>query len=189
MSADILSAGGRYADGKLPSNVSLGANTVVSGSLAFTRFRSRRDDALVVGAGCTIDNVQFALGHDARLAIGDYCYLTNVVLLAELEVVIGSYVIIGWNATIADTDFHPIEPAQRVADAVALSPLAAGRERPPIERRRIVIEDDVWIGPNAAVLKGVTIGQGAWVEPGAVVTRNVRAGTRVRGNPAREVGA
>ena len=43
---------------------------------------------------------------------------TNAVLLCELELRIGSYVVIGWNTVIADTDFHPLSPAERIADAV-----------------------------------------------------------------------
>lgn len=186
MTAEGAIEQGRYGGGPLPTNVVLSEGTLVTGERAFKRFHSRRTPALVIGRNCTIDNVQFALGEEATVAIGDHCYLSNVVMLAELEVVIGSYVVIGWNATIADTDFHPIAPAERIADAIALSPLSEGRDRPPIERRRVVIEDDVWIGPNAAVLKGVTIGQGAWIEPGSVVTRDVRPGSRVLGNPAHE---
>ena len=102
-----------------------------------------------------MDGVHFAVGEEGRVEIGDYCYFTNAVLLCELELRIGSYVVIGWNATIADTDFHPIAPAERIADAIACSPLAAraGRGR-QIARRPVVIEDDVWIGPNATILKG-----------------------------------
>jgi acetyltransferase-like isoleucine patch superfamily enzyme len=48
-----------------------------------------------------------------------------------------------------------------------------------------VVGDDVWIGWNATILKGVTIGAGAVVEPGAVVTRDVPPGAIVGGNPAR----
>jgi len=94
-------------------------------------------------------------------------------------------VVIGWNATIADTDFHPIAPADRIADAIACSPLAAGRPRPPIARRAVVIEDDVWIGPNATILKGVRLGRGSWIEPGALVVHDTLPGSRVGGNPAR----
>src|SRR5437899_6273884 len=54
---------------------------------------------------------------------------------SDLELRIGNYVIIGWNATIADTDFHPIAPAERIADAMACSPLAQGRQRPEIDRK------------------------------------------------------
>jgi acetyltransferase-like isoleucine patch superfamily enzyme len=53
--------------------------------------------------------------------------------------------------------------------------------------RPVVIEDDVWIGWNATILKGVRVGAGAVVEPGAVVTRDVPPGARVAGNPARRV--
>jgi acetyltransferase-like isoleucine patch superfamily enzyme len=135
-----------------------------------------------------MEDVHFAVGADGRIRIGDYCYLTSVVLLSELELVIGNYVVIGFNTTIADTDFHPIAPAERIADAIALSPLGRGAARPPIGRERVTIGDDVWIGPNTTILKGVDIGNGALIEPGTVITRDVPAGSRVMGNPAQVVG-
>jgi acetyltransferase-like isoleucine patch superfamily enzyme len=179
---------GRWAVGALPPRVRLGPGSLITGELAFKRLHSRLDPALVIGAHCTMDGVHFAIGEAGRITIGDYCCFTNVVLLAELEVCIGSYVVIGWNTTIADTDFHPVSPAERVADAIACSPLGAGRPRPVIPRQPVVIGDDVWIGPNAAILKGVRIGSGSFVEPGAVVTRDVPPDSRVLGNPARIVG-
>ena len=175
---------GKWQHGTVPENVVLGPNTVITGDLAFKRFHSRLPDALRIGAHGTMDGVHFDLGENARVAIGDYCYFTNVVLLCELEVRIGNYVVIGWNTTLADSDFHPIAPALRVADAFACSPLGKGRPRPPVACKAIVIEDDVWIGPNATVLKGVRIGAGAWIEPGSMVTRDVPTRTRVMGNPA-----
>ena len=160
---------------------------MITGDLAFKRFHATQGDALVMGAHCTMDGVHFDLGPSGRMRIGDYCYFTNAVLLCELEIVIGNYVLIGWNTTITDTDFHPIAPAERVADAIACSPLGKGRARPAIARKAVVIEDDAWIGPNVAILKGVRIGAGAVVEPGSVVTRDVPAGARVMGNPAQPV--
>ena len=97
---------------------------------------SRRMPALVIGAHCTMDGVQFALGEDGVVEIGDYCYFTNAVLLCELELRIGNYVVIGWNATIADTDFHPIGPGASASPTPSpCSPLGQGRPRPPIARR------------------------------------------------------
>jgi acetyltransferase-like isoleucine patch superfamily enzyme len=184
---DAVRVPGRWDLGDPPANVKLGANSLVTGDLAFKRFNSRRADALALGAHCTMDGVHFNVGAEGRIAIGDYCYFTNVVLLCEMEISIGSYVVIGWNTTLADTDFHPIAPAERIADALSQSPIHKGRPRPQIAKRPIVIGDDVWIGPAATILKGVTIGAGAWIEPGAMVTRDVPAGARVIGNPARRV--
>jgi acetyltransferase-like isoleucine patch superfamily enzyme len=177
-----------WAEGKLPANVRVGPSSVIAGAYAFKRFRSRLNPALVIGSHCTMDGTHFALGEQGCVEIGDYCYFTNAVLLCEERLEIGNYVVIGWNATIADTDFHPLDPAARVADAIACSPLGKGRPRPPIARQRVIIEDDVWIGPNAAILKGVRVGAGALVEAGALVTRDVPAGMRVVGNPAQIVG-
>jgi acetyltransferase-like isoleucine patch superfamily enzyme len=175
---------GRWAHGALPANVQAGENTLISADYAFKRFRTREPGALVIGAHCTMDGVHFALGEKGRMTIGDYCYFTNAVLLCELEVRVGNYVMIGWNATIADSDFHPIAPAERIADAVACSPLATSRQRPAIAMKAVVIEDDVWIGPNATILKGVRIGAGAFIEAGSLVTKDIPPGATVIGNPA-----
>src|SRR2546423_4564416 len=106
---------GRWAEGTPPPNVRLGVNTLVTGNLAFKRFHSKEVNALVIGAHGTMDGVHFDLGEKARIVIGDYCYFTNAVLLCELELRIGSYVVIGWNTTIAVSDFHPLAPAERIA--------------------------------------------------------------------------
>jgi acetyltransferase-like isoleucine patch superfamily enzyme len=177
-----------WTHGVLPANVRLGANSLLTADYAFKRFLSQVNPGLVIGANCTLDGVHFAIGREGRVSIGDYCFFTNAVLLCELELCIGNYVVIGWNATIADTDFHPLAPAERVADAIACSPLGKGRSRPPIARERVTIGDDVWIGPNATILKGVTIGAGAFIEAGSLVTRDVPPGARVLGNPAQIIG-
>ena len=54
-----------------------------------------------------------------------------------------------------------------------------------ISTNPVTIEDDVWIGANAVILPGVTIGQHAVVAAGAVVTADVPANTVVGGVPAR----
>jgi acetyltransferase-like isoleucine patch superfamily enzyme len=188
MTADATLPPGRWADGDLPPNVRVGPDSLLSGDYAFKRFRGRLDTALVVGAHCTMDGVHFAVGEEGHIEIGDYCYFTNAVLLCEVELRFGRYVVMGWNATVADSDFHPLAPAERIADAVACSPLGRGRPRPKVERRPVTVEDDVWIGPNATLLKGVRVGAGAFIEAGALVTHDVPPRARVVGNPARVVG-
>ena len=175
--------------GPLPVGVCAGQNTRIHGSAAFRRFRGQSAQALVIGANATMDGVQFSVGPGGRIRIGDYCCFTAAVLMCELSISIGNYVLIGWNTVIADSDFHPLAPAQRIADAVACSPAGSGQVRPLVESVAVIIEDDVWIGPNATIFKGVHVGRGAWIGPGSVVTRDIPADTRVAGNPARPMEA
>lgn len=171
-------------DPQPPANVRLGQDSRITGPDAFKRYFSQREIGLSLGERSWADGAKFAVGPAGIVAIGSDCYLNDCVLLAELEIRIGDHVMIGWNTTISDSDFHPIAPAERIQDAIALSPLSQGAPRPPIARRPVIIGDDVFIGPACTVLKGVTIGAGAYIEPGSVVTRDVPAGAHMRGNPA-----
>jgi acetyltransferase-like isoleucine patch superfamily enzyme len=177
----------------LPPNVRAASSSVITGDyitgdLVFKRFRSTRDPALVIGTRSVMDGVLFNLGKDGFIEIGDDCCFRDAYLICEGEIRVGHRVFIGWHATIVDCDFHPLDTSERIKDAIALSPVGEGVERPAILSRRVVIEDDVWIGPNATILKGVCIGAGAVVSPGAVVTRDVAPGSKVIGNPATEIG-
>jgi acetyltransferase-like isoleucine patch superfamily enzyme len=173
-------------DPPLPPNVRLARDARISGPNAFKRFVSRREIAITIGARSHADGVHFAIGAGGYVAIGEDCYLNDCILLVEEEIRIGNRVMIGWGATIADSDFHPTAPSERAQDAIAL---AEGRARPTIPSRPVRVADDVYIGPACTILKGVAIGEGAYVEPGSVVTRDVPARAHVRGNPAVPVSA
>lgn len=54
-----------------------------------------------------------------------------------------------------------------------------------ISKGDIIVQDDVWIGRNAIILSGVTIGQGAVIGAGSVVTKSVPPYAIVAGNPAK----
>jgi UDP-3-O-[3-hydroxymyristoyl] glucosamine N-acyltransferase len=189
MNSSDNAAPGRWTHGKLPANVLVGQGTLitgdyVSGDQTFKRFRSQLDPGLIIGQHCVIDGVCFNVGQSGRIVIGDACRLQDAFLICESELRIGSRVLIGWRATIVDSDFHPLDPELRIKDNLALSPGGDLNQRPPFVSKAVVIGDDVYIGPSAVILKGVHIGRGAFVEPGAVVTRDVPAGARVLGNPA-----
>jgi acetyltransferase-like isoleucine patch superfamily enzyme len=55
-------------------------------------------------------------------------------------------------------------------------------------RKKVVIESDVWIGPNATILKGVRIGAGSFIEAGALIVSDIPPRSRVLGNPAQVIG-
>ena len=165
---------------QLPENARFGEGTQFRGSRLFKRFFSTLDDALICGASCVFENAQFALGENARMRIGSHCFFTSAVLLCEQEMVFGDRVMVAWNVTISDPDFHPLDPAQRMQDAIACSPMPGDITRPTIGSGAVVIEDDVWVGHGATILKGVTIGAGSFIEPGAVCSATRRVSSRRR---------
>jgi maltose O-acetyltransferase len=57
----------------------------------------------------------------------------------------------------------------------------------PIIKKRVIIEDDAWIGSGAIILPGIRIGRGAVIGAGSVVTKNVTPLAIVVGNPARVI--
>ncbi len=114
----------------------------------------------VFSAGCRLG----VMSH-AELTLGNgYCnYDSKIYCFERIE--IGNNVIISENVMIRDSDNHAIN----------------GRKK----SSPIIIEDDVWIGARAIILKGVTIGKGSVVAAGAVVTRDVPPYSLVGGVPAK----
>lgn len=116
------------------------------------------------------------LTKDARIILGNNVGMSGVSIAARNEVVVGSDVLIGSGAIITDSDAHGIDPNTRFDPAAHIG--AA-----PIK-----IEDRVFIGARAIILKGVTINYGAVIGAGAVVSRDVPAYAIVAGNPAKLIG-
>ena len=112
----------------------------------------------------------------AVLEIGDDFGMTGGSICAAHHITIGDRVTVGANTNILDTDFHPLDHNQRRRD-----PQAA-------RSASVVIEDDVFIGMNCLILKGVRVSRGSVVGAGSVVTRDVPAGAIVAGNPVQVVG-
>jgi acetyltransferase-like isoleucine patch superfamily enzyme len=122
--------------------------------------------------------VSYKANPNPTIVIGDdvtFGYATE--LSCADKIIIGNRVLIAHFVSIYDNNNHPIDPAARARNM----PIGKGDFAP------IVIEDDVWIGGHAAILKGVTVGRGSVVAMGAVVTKNVPPMTVVAGNPARVI--
>ncbi|MEY2541182.1 MAG: hypothetical protein QOI22_784 [Verrucomicrobiota bacterium] len=170
----------------IPSNVQFGEGFYCESAQIFRHLRSKQSDAVVIGkhvscyAGCS-----FAIGEKGHCTIGDFTLVNGALIMAEDKIDIGSHCLISWNVGIADSDFHPLAPAQRLIDAQALAPFFKDRPpRPELKTAPVIIQDNVWIGMNATILKGVTIGENSVVAAGAVVTKSVPPNTVVAGNPA-----
>jgi hypothetical protein len=185
---DVRTVTGEWDYGALPANVRLGEGCWIERPESFERFRSTREPGVVLGDGTQVFGwTIFSVEPTGRVAVGEGSVLVGAVFMAQEEITLGRAVVVSYQVTIADADFHPRDPVARRRDAIASAPYAGGLERPQIDSAPVHIADGAWIGIGAIVLKGVRIGANARVQAGAVVTRDVPAGATVAGNPARVV--
>jgi acetyltransferase-like isoleucine patch superfamily enzyme len=177
---------GDWWKGPIPANIEFGEGFYCESAQMFRFLRSTKQRAIVFGnhvscyAGCS-----FSVGDAAHVTVGDFTLLNGALVMAEDMIEIGSHCLISWNVGIADSDFHPLPPAQRLIDAQALAPYFKDRPpRPKLKTAPVIIGNNVWIGMNAVILKGVTVGENSVVAAGSVVTKSVEANVVVAGNPA-----
>lgn len=168
----------------VPVNIQVGENCVIDSSYCFKKYFSELPVGLKLGNNVTLQSPALAAEKNACIQIGDYSFIGSATLAANNKIIIGNYVYIAGGVTIVDTDFHPIDPAERLKDTIAISTVGDKLRRPQFESAPVIIEDDVWIGFNATILKGVTIGRGSIIQPGSVVLKNVPPRSLVTGNPA-----
>ena len=101
--------------------------------------------------------IHFAYG--CNTTVGDHFYSNfNLTIVDDVSVTIGNCVMCAPNVTISTTG-HPVHPYYRTRGAHFSLP--------------IVIEDNVWIGANVAIMPGVTIGKNSVIGAGSVVTRDI----------------
>jgi acetyltransferase-like isoleucine patch superfamily enzyme len=147
-----------------------GASIVLGDRVAL---RSRAANNPLIARPCTLA----ALRDGAVIEIGSDVGMSGVTLVATTEIKVGPRTLIGAEAMILDSDFHPLDPLQRRVHQTA------GAKSAPV-----CIGSDVFISARAIILKGVTVGDGAVIAAGAVVSKDVAPGDIVAGNPARTVG-
>ncbi|QHT69802.1 acyltransferase [Rhodocytophaga rosea] len=114
-----------------------------------------------------------ALTKESQLTIGNDVGISGGGICVMKEVIIGNNVMLGANAFITDTDFHPIAPQNRRYNYE------------DIQSRKVVIEDNVFIGMNSVVLKGVTIGENSVIGAGSIVAKDVPPNQIWAGSPAK----
>lgn len=173
-----------WCDFPIPENIEVGNNTMIDSSYCFEKFFSKIMVGLKLGNNVTIQKTNLATELNGYIEVGDCSFISCATIVAYNSIIIGRYAFIGIGVTIVDTDFHPLDAAGRLRDTIAISPVGDKSKRPEFVSMPVVIEDDVWIGFNATILKGVRIGKGSVIQPGAVVSRDVLAGSVMEGNPA-----
>lgn len=123
--------------------------------------------------GCSFSGI-------GNISVGDHVYfgVGTRVLTTQAQLKIGSYVMFGPGVTIITGD-HRMDVLGKYMTQLT------DADKLPENDMDVVIEDDVWVGANATILKGVTIGCGSVIAAGSLVTKSCPPYSLVGGVPAK----
>ena len=126
-----------------------------------------------IPAGCTFSGLE-------NIFVGNNVIFgcNTRILTTKAKLIIGNHVMFGPGVTIV-TGNHRTDVLGKYMCAIT------DADKRPEDDQDIIIKDDVWIGSNAIILKGVTIGQGSIIAAGAVVTKSFPPYSIIGGNPAK----
>lgn len=132
-------------------------------------FRSRKNSNLIgINRPCSLSTM--TSNYKAIIEIGDNCGFSGCVIGAFKYIKIGNNVLCGANTLITDSDWHSDDY----------------RSGEPAD---VVIGDNVWLGINVVVLKGVSIGKNSIIGANSVVTKSIPANVVAAGNPCKIIKA
>jgi acetyltransferase-like isoleucine patch superfamily enzyme len=172
----------RYAE--LSQRAIIGENTIISDQ-ALIHNSTGNNNKIKIGQNCLINGYLLVFNHGGELSIGNDCFIgKDTRIWSAKKIAIGNRVLISHNVNIHDNNSHPINPKERHEDFVHIFNQGLRPEN-NLNEKTIIIEDDVWIGFNSTILKGVTIGKAAIIGACSVITEDVPPGAIVVGNPSR----
>lgn len=174
--------------GSIPHNVLVHDTAYVETTFSFYLYRSEAPVGVRIGHGAsTYLGTMFDVGPRGRVSLGDYALVHGARIVCDDAVEIGDHALISWNVVLMDSYRVPLEPAARRRELEQV-PRRTPRHADAVSPARpIRIHSNVWIGFDACVLPGVTIGEGSIVGARSVVTGDVEPHTLVAGNPARVI--
>lgn len=148
---------------------------------------SEKKQLICIGENSVIRGQLLIFAHAGKIEMGKDCYLGEGSRLWSADSIkIGNRVLISHNVNIHDTNSHSLNSVLRHKHFIKL--MSEGHpivNEVDINSKAIIIEDDVWVGFNSTILKGVRIGKGAVVAACSVVTKDVPELVIVAGNPAK----
>jgi maltose O-acetyltransferase len=114
-----------------------------------------------------------ARNNNAKISLGNHVKINNncCIVANESTIIIDNNVLIGFNCQIINSDFHNLDPKQRILGT--------------FESKPVHIAENVFLGNNVTILKGVAIGRNSVIAAGSVVVNDIPENVIAGGNPAK----
>ena len=169
-------------------NIIVDPTAHIDSAFSFDLCRSELPVAIELGRGSQVlDGTMLDVGPNGRVTVGTCSMLNACWLIADSEITIGDYTMMSWSVVLMDCYRFPLDYKKRREELLRL-PMRPGRKSAaPAKAKPIHIGNNVWIGFEACVLPGVTVGDGSVIGARSVVIEDVPHYTIVAGNPARPV--
>lgn len=140
---------------------------------------------LVVGKKCLIRGDLLVYNFGGQILIGDYVFIgPGSKIWSAKKITIGNRVLIAHNVNIHDNNSHVMDSKLRHEEYKYMMENMGNLKKSDFNEKEIIIEDDVWIGFNSSIMKGVRIGCGSIIGAGTIVTKDIPPYSVVVGNPA-----
>ena len=189
MSGERVQLPGDWYPLGIPENVIIGRDVYLDSSYGFAAFDSDRQPGLVLGdAAGAYDRAALIVGPRGLVTVGPFTILNGTYVVCDDRISIGAHCLLSWGVVLTDNWCAAQVPG--AARRAALRAAAADpRRHPPAaaEPRPVTVEDNVWVGFDAVVFPGVTLGRGCVVGCKSIVREDVPPYAIVVGDPARIV--
>lgn len=152
----------------------------------------REGISLRIGNRCLLRNQFVFDAPGGSITVGDGVFINSgSMIISRSSIEIGDGVMMAWGCVVFDHDSHSLSYLDRIEDQdlmlrdFASESSVARKNWDAVRTAPIRIGNYAWLGFDAVVLKGVTIGEGAIIGARSVVTKDVPPWTVAAGNPAR----
>ena len=167
-------------------------DSILQGNFDITVINPQARKYVKIGDDNVLDCRIFFESGQGEVVIGNRVFIGGSTIMCRTKIEFGNNIFVAWGSYFYDHDSHSLDYKLRQDDiSQQLTDIRNGeffithKNWDVVNTASIKICDNAWIGMNALILKGVTIGEGAIVGAGSVVTKDVEPWTIVAGNPAK----
>jgi acetyltransferase-like isoleucine patch superfamily enzyme len=164
------------------SDNSIFDNSIITGKQTRIINNSGIKERIVLESHSIILGEIQTMQHGGKIKVGQYVFIgEHTRIWSSVSITIGNRVLISHNVNIHDNNSHALDKVLRHEEFKYVYETHKPYPHENLSEKEIIIGDDVWIGFNVTIFKGVHIGNGAIIGANSIVTKDVPANAVIVG--------